>query len=432
MKKLYKLLYILWSLKNSENRKHFLVANHKYLEGVIKRSKFLAVPPDTAIEAPIASPPEEPTVSTYNAEAQKLGDGHKVLLVVHEFSRTGAPYAVLYLAQALYLLYGVRPVVLSPVDGPLREEFEQEGFPTLVDPLLFSYKKYSAEACGFVAKFERIIVTSLSSFEFISHFRGIGKKLTWWIHETDTSFNSFANKAVDLALLFACCEAIWLGSPLCFPFALEYTSEEKLHLLLYGCIDKAMLHRPHKSGKIVFSIFGTVVSRKGQDVFLEAIEMLPETLRRKAIFRIIGSSFPDVKSAIFYNKVRAKAALIPEVECIESMPSAELNEFYAETDVLVSASREDPMPIVVTEGLMFSIVCLCSTAIGQATLLEDGMNGLLFTSGSAEGLSEKMAWIIQNPNELAGIGQSGREIYEKHFLMGKFIENVGNLIKNCP
>lgn len=368
--------------------------------------------------------------SPYKEKALHLGINHKILLVMHEFSRTGAPYAVLYLARALFSLYGVRPAVISPQDGPIREEFEREGFPTIVDPLLFSYSNYSSEACDFVEKFERVIVTSLGSFDFIRYFRGIAKHLTWWIHETDMGFTWVASMGADLPLLFAACESIWLGSPLCFPLALQYALQDKVHLLLYGCADTVVPHRPHISGKIVFSIVGSVERRKGQDVFLDAIERLPDEIRNKAIFRIIGSPLSNDESAIFYLKMRAKAALISYVECFNNMPSDRLQEFYAETNVLVSASRDDPMSIVITQGLMFSKVCLCSSAIGHAQLLEDGKDGLIFTNESAEELSEKMAWIIQNPSELSAIGIAGRAVYEKYFLMSEFINNVRYLIQD--
>jgi glycosyltransferase involved in cell wall biosynthesis len=373
----------------------------------------------------------QPTSETpYKVRALPSGFNPKILLVVHEFSRTGTPYAVLYLARALFSLHGVRPVVISAKDGSIREEFEQEGFHTMVDPFLFGYRNYSPDACDFVANFERVIVASLASFGFIRYFRGIGKHLTWWIHETDAGFTSVANMTADLPLWFAACESIWLGSPLCFPHALRYTSRDRPHLLLYGCADTVVPPRPHISGKMVFSIVGSVEWRKGQDVFLDAIERLPEALRRKAIFRIIGSSLPFDESADFYKKVRTQAARIPEVECIENISPDRLLEFYAETDVLVSASRDDPMPIVTTQGLMFSKVCLCSSVIGHAQLLEDGKDGMIFTNESAEELAEKMAWLLQHPAELPVLGMAGRGLYEKHFLMSRFASNVENLIRD--
>ncbi len=112
------------------------------------------------------------------------------------------------------------------------------------------------------------------------------------------------------------------------------------------------------------------------------------------------------------------------------MPLNKLQEFYSETDVLVSASRDDPMPIVLTQGLMFSKVCLCSSAIGHAQLLKDKKNGLIFTSESARELLEKMTWLLQNPAELAALGKAGRALYEKHFLMSRFVNNLGNLIQD--
>ncbi len=382
----------------------------------------------------IAKPPQflsTLSYTPYKVETLHLGINHKILLVAHEFSPTGAPYAVLYLARALSSIYGVRPAVICPQDGPIREEFEKELFPTIVDPLLFRYSNYSSEACDFVGKFERVIVTSLASFNFIRYFRGIGRHLTWWIHETDRGFTAVANMGADLPLLFAACESLWLGSPLCFPLARQYVSQDKLHLLLYGLAETVVPHRPHKSGRIVFSIVGSVEQRKGQDVYIDAIERLPEELRCKAIFRVIGSPLPyDDESASFYKKVYTKAALIPEVECIKNMPADKLREFYSETNVLVSASRDDPMPIVITQGLMFSKVCLCSSAIGHAQLLEDRKDGLIFTNESAEDLSEKMAWLLQNPAELDVLGIAGRALYEKYFLMSSFVNNVGSLIND--
>ncbi|TAN64845.1 MAG: glycosyltransferase [Methylobacter sp.] len=414
----------------SKLRQQYLNARQILLDKMVENGDYLAKPSTTVWQRVVklfqfwTAPSDTP----YKGEVLHLGVNAKILLVVHDFSRTGAPYAVLYLARALFSLYGVRPVVISPKEGPIREEFEQEGFPTIVDPLLFDCQDYSSEARDFVVTFERVIVTSLGSFSFIHYFKDISKHLTWWIHETDVGFNAVANMTSDLPLLFAACESIWLGSPLCFPLALQYTSQEKLHLLLYGCSDTAIPNRPHKSGKIVFSLVGSVEPRKGQDVFLDAIGRLPEELRAKAVFRIIGSPLPYHESIIFYKEVSAKAALIPEVECIENMPSDKLLEFYAETNVLVSASRDDPMPIVITQGLMFSKACLCSSSIGHAQLLENRKNGLIFTNESAEELSGKMVFLLQNPTELAALGVAGREVYEQYFLMSSFVGNVGNLI----
>jgi glycosyltransferase involved in cell wall biosynthesis len=90
------------------------------------------------------------------------------------------------------------------------------------------------------------------------------------------------------------------------------------------------------------------------------------------------------------------------------------------------------MPIVITEGLMFSKVCLCSSSIGHAQLLEDGRDGLIFANESAAELAQKMAWIIQNRAELAALGRAGRAVYERHFLVSAFVQSVGELLEEHP
>ena len=356
--------------------------------------------------------------------------GYKILLISHEFSLTGAPRAVLYLAKAIFKHYKIRPEIISPVDGPIREEFERNGFSAIVAPWLLSNVSEKSKASQFLSGFDRVIVTSLSSYYIVRHIQSVVQRLTWWIHEDDAGFEQIRNHcAPDLTSLFDGCDAVWLGSPVCSLPVLKIVASDKVHSLLYGCEDVTLPSRCHESGRLVFTLVGTVEPRKGQDIFLSAIELLPEDLRTKALFRIIGSPLSKWTEN-FYKDVLARANQIPEVECLANMPFDHLLYYYAETDIMVSASRADPMPIVITQGLMFSKPCLCSSTIGHAHLLEDGKDGLLFASESTEALAEKMAWLLQNPAELSVLGAAGRKVYEQHFSMTCFIDNVSSLLNS--
>ena len=405
----------LWLNLSSVTRRRRTVSDHQLLREEGRRNR--------------RNPPEENGPgSRFSLEDLCPQEGRKILLVTHEFSRTGAPRAVLYLAQALYKSYGIRPVIISPSDGPIRQEFAESGFTTIMEPLLFTGGADASGVSNFVSSFELVIVTPLFSFYFIRHYKEAVKRMIWWIHEDGPGFEYIRNNfASDLASLFAACETVWIGSPVCSQPVLQYVTPDRVNLILYGCEDMAMAHRPHKSGRTVFSIVGTVEPRKGQDIFLHAIEMLPADLRRKAVFRIIGSSYNEW-SDIFYRNMLARARSIPEVECLPNMPFDQLMEFYSETDIMVSASRSDPMPISITHGLMLGKACLCSSGIGHVGLLDDGVNALIFKNESVQELLEKMTWILQNPEVLPAIGASGRKVYESHFLMTSFAANIGKLI----
>jgi len=358
-----------------------------------------------------------------------LGATHQTLLVLHEFSRTGAPRAVLYLAKALLQLHGIGPVVLSPSDGPIREEFKSEGFITIVDPSFFETGKQSAQNIEFVSGFEQVIVTPLTAYPFVRQFKAVASQLIWWIHEDSQGFTYIRdNFAADLEELFLACDAVWLGSPICHEPASRYVEDAKLHLLLYGCEDITLPHHAHSSGRKIFTLAGSVEPRKGQDIFLSAIKQLSPEIRRQAIFRMIGSPYNDW-SASFHKQLLEQSQLIPEIEILPNVSFLQLRELYAETDIVVSASRADPMPISVTQGLMFSKVCLCSSVIGHAHLLKDGVDSLIFANESVENLTEKITWLIQNQSKWAEIGAAGRVVFEKYFLMEKFILNLSDLVK---
>ncbi|MEO8732128.1 MAG: glycosyltransferase [Rhodoferax sp.] len=357
----------------------------------------------------------------------------KILLVAHEFSLTGAPRAVLYLGHAIHENFKIYPEIISPFDGPIRHEFEKNGFPTVVAPWLMHELGGDSEQSKFISSFDIVVVTSISAYYVVRHIEKYANKLIWWIHEDANGFEHIRSSyAPDLTRLFERCDAVWLGSPVCALPVLEIVTSDKVHPLVYGCNDVALPSHSHESGSMVFTLVGTVEPRKGQDIFLSAIEQLPENLRSKAKFRIIGSPYSEW-TEVFHKQILARASNIAEVEYLPSMPFDKLLGYYAETDVIVSTSRADPMPISITQGLMFSKPCLYSSAIGHASFLENGKSGLIFESESVQELVEKIAWFLKNPDELRPMGASGRRVYENVFLMEVFSKNIANLlsVKNC-
>ena len=59
--------------------------------------------------------------------------GPAVLLLSHEMNLTGAPIALLTLARTMQGI-GYAPVVISPRDGPLSEEYVRHGISVVVCP----------------------------------------------------------------------------------------------------------------------------------------------------------------------------------------------------------------------------------------------------------------------------------------------------------
>ena len=102
---------------------------------------------------------------------------------------------------------------------------------------------------------------------------------------------------------------------------------------------------------------------------------------------------------------------------------------YEEIDVVVCPSRNDPMPVVVTEGMMMKKVCIVSEDVGQATILTDGESGLICRTGDAEDLCKKMKWAIDHKDRCVEMGNKAHELYKQFFSMEKFEHNVMKIME---
>jgi glycosyltransferase involved in cell wall biosynthesis len=349
------------------------------------------------------------------AGARKKGgveSASRYLVVSHEMSRTGAPKAALMLAQTLKknALDG-NVCVLTLKDGPMREEFEAAGICVLSREEVPYRRSVFLE---FVHDFDMVFVCSVA-WEFLRIIRDVEIPVAWWVHEVIVT-----QEAVQMTKEFIPhVDLLLAGSPVVTaPFLDNFKRD--MQMLLYGLPSIRQSARESQNETVTFALLGSVCERKGTDIFISAIELLPDDIRKQARFVVIGDN-DDEK---IYHKLTQVADRFDEVEVHGNMPFDELIGFYAGFDVVVSASREDPMPIVLTYAFMFSKLCLCSDAVGTALLIEDGKNGILFQKENPEDLCGKIKYIIENRDQWKDLPENGHRIYQEHFSMDGFEENI--------
>ena len=130
----------------------------------------------------------------------------------------------------------------------------------------------------------------------------------------------------------------------------------------------------------------------------------------------------------YCNMIRKIAKESDQVKIKGKLTREEIDRAYQQIDVVVCPSREDPLPIVMTEGMMYGKVCIASDATGTADFIEDGDNGLLCTAGDVESLASKMQWVIDHPERLVDMRKNARKTYEKYFTMEKFAQRLDTVI----
>lgn len=356
----------------------------------------------------------------------------KILVFSHELSRTGAPVVILDAVKEM-ISDGYYVVVVSPFDGDLRTEYEDIGVPVIIDyRVAWGRCEFESRACFeidwyldvFIKSFDLLFIGTLMGHNLIARYQNYNIPTMWWIHEGSYTLDivsKFLPKKLNEKVKVFC------GGKYVQDMLAKYKIEYKNQELLYGVkdCDKELYCREKTHEKIRFLIAGTIDERKGQDIVFGALGKLDKNILEKTEFIFVGGkSFGKVYDKII--KIKDKYL---NVKIMDSISRDELFKLYNEIDCLLCASRDDPMPVVATEAMMFSKICLCSTGTGTSRYITDGENGFVFENENEAHLAKKITYIVEHKNAIQVVGESGRFVYEQNFSTNKFRARLKDILK---
>lgn len=327
-----------------------------------------------------------------------------VLLISHNFSYTGIPVALKNMAMILRRM-GYSVVMAALETGTFVQELENEKI-AYMDNLEIGYQ--SREMLDVLDRFKIIVIGTLSLYKMAMILEGSKNQVIWWIHETyEKYYIGKENLPLKNTARFLA------GGERVKRIFEKHYEDVRIENLQY-CLSDSNRSETAEQGKrqMMIAIIGTVDERKAQDILLEALINLP--INYKELFKVIVIGKID-KNANFSKKIEKLAGRISNLEWIPEMSQAELDMFYENIDVLVCPSRDDPMPIVVTQAMMHEKVCIVSDNVGQAEFITQYENGFVFPNEDVSALMEIIKWLLANGEEKERIGRAARKIYEKEF-----------------
>lgn len=151
----------------------------------------------------------------------------------------------------------------------------------------------------------------------------------------------------------------------------------EIEQLIYGLPDYAAEQFPRydisfAGGRTLFVTVGSLEPRKGPDIFCNAIRLLPSAVREKAAFLFVGKAADKG----MYNAVDSLVRDYPQtVFYRKRLERPEVKSLMEQCNCVVCASRDDPMPTFVTEGLIFGKPSIVSEHTGTAGLVTEGVDG---------------------------------------------------------
>lgn len=350
----------------------------------------------------------------------------KVLVFSHELSLTGAPLVLVQAVESLRKMnYDV--LVVSPVDGPLRETYCKKNVPVIIEPELY----HEFEYIRILYDFEFVIACTVCLWPVIEVLGKTNIPVLWWVHDSRMGYVNWLRYVLPKTIGDNI--HLYCGGDYAQKVILEYRPEYSSQILLYGLDDfsdsiENTLDRDTwdiPKDKLAFANIGQIISRKGQDVLVGAIEKLPRKVLQQSIFIFVGG----VADRKIYNKIMQLQEKYPEnIRYIQQITHEDLKQFYREIDCVICSSVDDPLPAFVAEALMMSRTVICSKNTAFNGLIENGKNGFLFESGNQKELYHYIRYVVENKHVLQQIGENARKLYKETFTGDIFNENFKNVI----
>lgn len=361
-------------------------------------------------------------LQTYDGIMKEEKTEKKSLLIVSVFlAFSGVPIVALRTAQtAVQLGYRVT-IAADGGDDAYISEAVKSGIDVIICKEL---KNASLENLLWTDLYDIVLVNSLPMIRLAVKLAQ-KRRVTVWIHECPDVYECVRFWAEEIIAeiqretvrLFAVSERAREH------FFQRYFVKKDMPILSIGIED----YREHCRElcqlfpkRFLFGLAGGIYFRKGQDIFLSAVEMLPDMVVENSFFLLVGKKI----TGEFGVNISRRALNINNCILLGERTPQEMYDLYGLLDVVVVASRQETLSMVAVEAMMMGKVCIVSDQTGIAEYIEHGKNGFVFHSENVEELNELMLWCYRHQECLKEIGENARKTYEHNFTMEIFAHNL--------
>lgn len=333
----------------------------------------------------------------------------RVALIAHLSELSGAGTALVEKARGLNPAEFETLLVL-PGNGPLKQYAEDRGLTVHIVPnveaALSAKLRNVFQRIGYVRRLRHWLIDQRIDIAFINTtaniFPGIAARLAgipifWMVHEVLENpgrVTRFKMRAVR-RLANAMAWDSYLGQTL-FP-----APANTPHIVVTNCVDSERF--PYTANRLAQPPYTIICNglfpRKGADLFLQAAKLLPQYTDAPCKFVLVGLELTEMRE--FISELR-EFAQCPELRGKVEFAGIQkdMPRLLAQTDIMVSASRNEAWPIIILEA-MASGVPVVATNVGDCRLIigEADERGLLIAPEDPQAISRAIAQCLNQPTE---------------------------------
>ncbi len=349
--------------------------------------------------------------------AENMAQKTKVLLLLHDLSRTGAPRSVINVLDAMRDEVEVRTI--APVGGPLEDDCRAIGPLSIISQWLpgnvwqRAYGRF--ERRGWFREFHRwapdlIYINSVAALPIARWVPLPEVPAILHVHELHSHLEPIMRMCPDLMVQW--------------PTRYLAVSEIVLQALVTECgiernriavvhpfvsarfIDGASSSQSGRSAdsNLVVGGCGTPGWRKGTTLWLQMAAEVRRLVGPSARFVWVG--VPDGPEGIMFRREVHLMGLDDSVELIPSIPNPW--EQFARFGVFAMTSWEDPCPAVVMESMVLGTPVVCFAGGGGAPEVV-GDTGVIVPEFDPLVMARAIADLAADPPELARLGALARQ-----------------------
>ena len=178
--------------------------------------------------------------------------------------------------------------------------------------------------------------------------------------------------------------------------------------------------RPARDGSdaadpVILLSVGRLVAKKGYDVLIEALALLPPALN----WRLVHIGGGKLKKAMRRRAI--KAGVAGRIDWLGARPQEEVLHHYRAADLFVLASRvaadgdRDGLPNVLMEAASQGLASVATRAGAIAEIVEDGVTGVLVPPDDPKALALALAALIAVPARRAALGRAAEARVRREF-----------------
>jgi glycosyltransferase involved in cell wall biosynthesis len=344
------------------------------------------------------------------------------------------------------------PVVILPFDGPLKTEMEKNGIKVVIAPVLKLYRKMftPSNLAAFVKEYKKglqVLDALHKEHDFklvyshtLAALAGIlfarKRKIThlWHVQEI-LARPRLINRAFT-----------WLLSRR-YNHKAVYDSQETMRFWIQGepklaaksdfvwnglDVSQKIDHTPSaiaavrrdffkaKDGEIVIGLVGRINSWKGQQLLLDAFEML--THRHKNI-RLVYVGSPPPNQDFFLDDLNKKISDYELSDKITIVPfQQDIWKFWDSIDIAVVPSTEpEPFGMVAIEAMMARKPVVAANHGGLTEIVVDSQTGFRFEPNNADALAAALGKLLADPEMRKTFGEKGRARAIEYFSLDNHI-----------